>query len=228
MRAGADGPERQAALEAFCRNYWYPVYAFIRRRGAVPEDAEDLTQAFFERLIEKDWLAGVEREGARFSTLLLTMLKRFLINEAEHRQSQKRGGGRRFIPIELAEAERDFGTELTTHETPERLFERRWALAVLASAINVLFIEAEAAGKSRAFAVLSPFLSREPESHEYQEAAETLGMTRGAVAVAVHRLRGRYREVLREELAAGAPPDPGDADDSMRALWEALTGSSRA
>ena len=136
--ASREGPERTAALEKFCAAYWYPVYAFIRRRGNGPDDARDFTQEFFARLIEKDWLAGVERRETRFSTLLLTILKRFLVNEYERTQTTKRGGGAVPISIDMAQAESWFGAEPSTSETPEKTFERRWALAVLAAALEHL------------------------------------------------------------------------------------------
>ena len=219
--ASRDGPERTAALAKFCRAYWYPLYAFIRRRGRGPDDARDLTQEFFARLIGKDWLAGVERRDTRFSTLLLTMLKRFLVNEYERDHTAKRGAGVTPLSIDVAQAEQWFGAEPATHETPEKTFERRWALAVLAAALERLRAELAEAGKPRHFEVLSPFLSREPEPGDYEAAGAALDIAARSVAVAVHRLRARYREVLREELAAGSP-DRAHVEEELRNLSRAL------
>ena len=220
--ASREGPERTAALGKFCTTYWYPVYAFIRRRGNGPDDARDLTQEFFARLIEKEWLAGVERRETRFSTLLLTILKRFLVNEYEREQAAKRGGGIAPVSIDVAQAESWFGAEPSTTETPEKTFERRWALAVLAAALDRLRAELTDAGKARHFEVLSPFLSQEPEAREYEAAGAALDLAARSVAVAVHRLRQRYRTVLREELAAGSR-DSAQVDEEMRNLSQALT-----
>ena len=222
--ASREGPERMAALEKFCVAYWYPIYAFIRRRGNSPDDARDLTQEFFARLIEKDWLAGVERRETRFSTLLLTILKRFLVNEYERTRTVKRGDGIIPVSIDMAQAESWFGAEPSTSETPEKTFERRWALAVLATALDRLRIELAASGKERAFEILSPFLSQEPEPGDYEKAGAALDLAARTVAVTVHRLRQRYRAVLREELAAGSH-DSAQVDEEMRNLSHALTDS---
>ena len=224
LLAGRDGPERRLALEQFCRTYWYPVYAFIRRRGQSPDDARDLAQEFFARLVEKEWLDGIERrDDARFSTLLLTILKRFLVNEYERGQTAKRGGGVPPLSIDVAQAEQWFGAEPSSDETPEKLFERRWALAVLAAALERLREELAASGKSLHFEVLSPFLSREPEMGEYEAAGTALDLAARSIAVAVHRLRQRYRAVLREELSAGAPGG-SRVDEEMRHLSQAICG----
>ena len=221
--ASREGPERTAALEKFCAAYWYPIYAFIRRRGNGPDDARDLAQEFFARLIGKDWLAGVERRDTRFSTLLLTILKRFLVNEYERDRTAKRGAGVAPVSIDVAQAEAWFGAEPATEETPEKIFERRWALAVLAAALERLREELTASGKARHFETLSPFLSREPEAHEYETAGTSLDLAARSVAVAVHRLRQRYRAVLREEVAAGSH-DSAHIDEEMRHLSQALGG----
>ena len=222
LDAGRDGPDRADALEKFCRTYWYPIYAFIRRRGTEPEAARELTQEFFSRLIENDWLAGVERREVRFSTLLLTVLKRFLVNEYLRTRTAKRDGGMALLSIDFALGEQWFGAEPATNETPEKIFERRWALAVLAAALERLGNELAAAGKARHFEVLSPFLSREPETRDYAAAGEAPDLAPRAVAVAVHRLRQRYREALRGELAAGLHPRAA-VEDEMRHLSRALS-----
>jgi RNA polymerase sigma-70 factor (ECF subfamily) len=221
LAAGQEGPERAAALERFCRMYWYPIYAFIRRRGNGAEDARDLTQEFFARLIEKDWLAGIERRTARFSTLLLKMIERFLCNEYDRARAAKRGGGLAPLSIDLALAESWFGAEPVTDETPSKGFERHWALAVLAAAHERLRVELTAAGKARHFEMLSPFLAREPEPGEYETAGAALDMAARTVAVAVHRLRLRYRGALRAELSSGSD-DATQVEEEMRNLSLAL------
>lgn len=167
LHAGSIGPERDAAIEQFCRTYWYPVYAFIRRRGAEPEDARDLTQAFFAKLLARDWLEGLEKRDTRFSTYLLTLVKTHLMKEHARDTALKRGGDNDVISFDLAEAENWFGDEPTTTDTPERIFERRWTLAVLDAAMKRLRKDCEDTGKARMFETLSPFLSREPQASEY-------------------------------------------------------------
>jgi DNA-directed RNA polymerase specialized sigma24 family protein len=214
---------RDAAWRHFCTAYWYPIYAFIRRRGAAPEDASDLTQAFFAKLIEQDWLANVQRRETRFSTLLITILKNFLIKQYHHETAQKRGGTKVVVPLELAQAESWFGAEPYMSETPESLFERRWAHAVMDSALLRLREECGSTGKGRVFASLGQFLSREPGPGDYETAARELSIAPQSVAVAVHRLRAEYRAMVREEVGAGLA-DPMRIDEEMRALAAALTG----
>ena len=220
---GVSGPvqERKTALEQFCRMYWYPIYAFIRRRGTPVEDARDLTQEFFAQMLEKDWLEGVERRDTRFSTLLLTVLKRFLATVHRDATTLKRGGGAQVLSLDVALAEEWLGAEPSTGETPENTFERRWALAVMDAALAALRTQAANAGKGRHFEALVLFLSREPESGEYESLEPVLGMKPGAVAVAVHRLRQQYREALRSELGAGELPS-SRVDEELRHLSVAL------
>lgn len=197
------------------------MYAFIRRRGETEEDASDLTQAFFEKLIEQDWLAQVQRRETRFCTLLITVLKNFLIKRHRHELALKRGGGQRSISLDLALAESWFGTELFTGETLESLFERRWALAVMDAALHRLCEECESTGKAKIFAIFGPFLSREANTGDYESAGEKLGINARSVAVAVHRLRADYRTMVRMEVAAGLT-DKCAVDAEMLALAAAL------
>jgi RNA polymerase sigma-70 factor (ECF subfamily) len=197
------------------------VYAFIRRRGESAEDASDLTQAFFAKLIEQDWLAQVERREARFSTLLVTVLKNFLIKQHRREVAQKRGGGESPVPLDLAQAESWFGAEPSTAETPETLFEKRWAHAVMEAALIRLREECESTGKAKVFATLSPFLSRDPSAGDYETAGEKMGIAARSVAVAVHRLRADYRAMVREEVAAGLRDD-SMVKEEMLALAAAL------
>lgn len=225
LAAGQSGSEAQAAaLENLCRVYWYPLYAYIRRRGHSPEDAQDLTQEFFLRLVEKQWLSRVTQEGSRFRSYMLTMVKGFLANAYDRANALKRGGGQVIVPLDAHEAEERFAHEPATLETPEHVFERRWALAVLDEALKRLREAAEAAGRLTHFERLHPFLSREPEAGEYERLGAELGMTTGALGVAVHRLRHRYREVLRETIA-DTLADPGQIDAEMRHVFIALQGA---
>jgi RNA polymerase sigma-70 factor (ECF subfamily) len=217
-----DSDQRSDALQKLCNAYWYPLYAYIRWRGHTPEDAQDLTQEFFLKLIEKNWLANVAPEGARFRSFLLTVLKGFLSNARDHAQAAKRGGGKTFIPLDSERAEDRLSQEPATSETPETAFERRWAMAVLAEALQRLRAVAGAADKARHFEALHPFLSREPGEGEYAAVAQSLGMTVEAVAVAVFRLRQRYREMLRATVA-DTLVDSRQVDDEMRHVFAALS-----
>ena len=224
LAAGQSDSEQQAAaLEKLCRAYWYPLYAYVRRRGHGPEDAQDLTQEFFLRLIEKNWLNGVAPEGARFRSYMLTMVKGFLANAYDRAQAAKRGGGRVIVPLDAHQAEERFSNEPATTETPEIVFERRWALAVLEEALHRLRAAASAADKGRHFEQLNPFLSREPDEGEYARLAAQLGISAGAVSVAVHRLRQRYRETLRATVA-DTLANPGQVDEELGHIFAALRG----
>jgi RNA polymerase sigma-70 factor (ECF subfamily) len=216
-----DSCGRDAAWNHFCQNYWYPVYAFIRRRGEPAEQAADLTQGFFAKLIEQDWLAKVERRETRFSTLLVTVLKNHLAKRHHFDSALKRGGGETPMSLDMAGAENWFGAEPAAADTPETLFEKRWALAVMEAALARLREECEACGKSALFAALSPFLSREPSPGDYDRAAARLGIRPKSVAVAVHRLRADYRSMVREEVAAGLN-NRQLVDEEMTALARAL------
>jgi RNA polymerase sigma-70 factor (ECF subfamily) len=221
LQAGSDGPQRDAAMEQFCKAYWYPVYAFIRRRGNEPEDARDSTQAFFAKLISREWLDGIEKRDTRFSTWLITLIKTHLIKEHSRDTALKRGGTRTPLPLDLAEAEEWFGAEPVTEETPERIFERRWALAVLDAALGHLRTDYHVAGKGRIFDQLSTFLSREPETGEYAALAKTMQMRENSIAVLVYRLRQHYRETVRAEVAAGLN-DPNMIDAELQHLAASL------
>jgi RNA polymerase sigma-70 factor (ECF subfamily) len=221
MGGAADSCGRDAAWNHFCQSYWYPVYAFIRRRGEAPDQAADLTQGFFAKLIEQDWLAKVERRETRFSTLLITVLKNHLAKKHHFDSALKRGGGETPLSLDMARAENWFGTEPAAAETPESLFETRWALAVMDAALSRLRVECEISGKSTLFTALSPFLSREPSPGDYENAAEKLGIHPKSVAVGVHRLRADYRAMVREEVAAGLN-NPKLVNEEMTALARAL------
>jgi RNA polymerase sigma-70 factor (ECF subfamily) len=220
---GGDSSRRREALEKLCAAYWYPLYAYIRRRGHGADEAQDLTQEFFARLLEKDWLAGVEAETGPFRGFLLTAVKCFLANEYDRSQALKRGGGRVIVPFEAGLVEEWYRREPGTEETPESIYDRRCALAVLDRALKRLQAEAQGAGKSRQFELLSPFLSCEAEAGDYARLGAELGMGTGAIGVAVHRLRHRYREAVREEVA-GTVTSITQVEEELRQLLAALRG----
>ena len=188
---------RQAALERLCQDYWPPVYSYIRRRGQGEEESKDLTQEFFARLLEKRWLVGADPELGKFRAYLLTMLKRFLAGSYDHDTRQKRGGGALHFRLDW-----DSIPEIADKaDTPEEAFDRRWALTVVHRAMARVHKEAEASGRLILFAALSPFVLTEPEPGAYEQVAAELHLSRSAIAMAVHRLRLRLRELVRSEIA---------------------------
>lgn len=205
---GAKTPEAEAALEALCRGYWYPLYAFARRKGRGPEAAEDSVQGFFGRLLEKETLGGADPERGRFRSFLLTSFQRHMINEAAEAGAQKRGGGARLVSLEgVGEGEAWFSEAIGHEETPERLFERDWALSVLDEALTKVRASYEARGRVELFEALKDVLLPASDLSNHAERAELLGMRPGAVKVAVHRLRARYRDALVEAVAHTLPAD---------------------
>jgi RNA polymerase sigma-70 factor (ECF subfamily) len=209
------------ALAALCKTYWYPLYAFARRQGHSPHDAEDLTQGFFARLLESESLAGVSREKGKFRTFLLVALKRFLANEWHRARSQKRGGAAVHLPLQGHTAETRYIAEPVEHLTAEKLYERRWALTLLDRVLARLSHEFDAAEKKDLFEKLKPYLMAEKGTIPYAEAAIALGMNEGAIKVAVHRLRRRFRELFREEVAQTVAR-PEEIDDEIRHLLAAF------
>lgn len=222
-RAAEDSPAARAALESLCQAYWYPLYAFVRRQGHDAHGAQDLTQEFFARLLEKNYLQDVDRAKGRFRSFLLASLKHFLANEWDRRRALKRGGARTHVPIDPQSAETRYGLEPTHDESPERLFERRWALTLLDQVLDRLRKEFETEGKLAQFDALKVTLTSERGSVPYAELGARLGLSEGAVKVAVHRLRQRYREVLRAEIAQTVA-QPEDVDTEIRHLFAALAG----
>lgn len=222
LAAGRDGLGRDAALARLCEDYWRPLYAYVRRVGYGPEEARDLTQEFFARLLEKGWLDGVEQEGGRFRSFLLCALRRLLIDLRKHGAAAKRGGGARPLSIDWEAAEGGWRIEPAgREETPERSFDRRWAMEVMHRALGRLRAEAEAARKAELFAALQPFLAAEAEPGDYERAGGALGLSPNAVAAAVRRLRMRYRELFRAEVAETLA-DPARVDEELRHLLAAL------
>jgi RNA polymerase sigma factor (sigma-70 family) len=218
-----DSPQSAAALETLCRTYWYPLYAYVRRQGHSPPDAQDLTQEFFARLLQKDYLKAAAREKGRFRTFLIVALKRFLANEWDRVRAQKRGGGQPLLSLDTDLAEQRYRIEPAESATAERIFERRWALTLLDHTMQRLREEFAAAGKAVEFDRLKTCLTAERGDISYASIAAALGMSEGAARVAVHRLRKRFRQVFREEIAhtvAGAE----EIEDEVRYLMSVLAG----
>jgi RNA polymerase sigma-70 factor (ECF subfamily) len=214
-------PDADAALAALCQTYWYPLYAYVRRQGHQPDDAQDLTQAFFARLLEKHYLQTADPERGRFRSFLLTAFQRFLSKERDRQRAQRRGGGRKLLPLDFEAGERRYGLEPAHEATAEKVYEQRWALTLLDRVLARLRDEFDRAGKQKDFDCLKVYLTGEAGTPSYQEAAAGLAMTEGAVKVAVHRLRRRYRDLVREEIAQTVA-DPQDVDEELRHLLVAL------
>ena len=202
------------ALEELIKIYWKPVYVYIRRWGYASEEAKDLSQGFFSELLERDFLRGVSPEKGRFRTFLLTVLKRYLINESERKRAQKRGGGKAVLSLDYSRAERDFTIMPTSDETPERSFNRQWALEAMSRALRKLSKEMPAS----TFEAIKPHLAGGPA---YDETAKKLGITVTRLNNLIHRTRKRYRDLLRAEVA-GSLSDSTDADEEVRNLLDAV------
>jgi RNA polymerase sigma factor (sigma-70 family) len=223
LAAGHRGaPQADVALEELCRTYWYPLYAYVRRRGHSHDDAEDFTQAFFARLLEKNYLEGISSDKGKFRAFLLVAVKHFLANEWDRAHRQKRGGG--VIPLSLDWQDADQRYQIHPVDTlsPDKLYDRAWAVTVLEQVITRLRDESVAEGKTRLYEQLKGFLMVGKSDIPYAQAAAALTLTEGAVRVAVHRLRQRYRELLRQEIAQTLS-DPAQIDEEMQALFSALT-----
>lgn len=193
--------EASAALESLCRTYWQPLYVYARRRGHAPQDAEDLTQGFFARLLEKDWLAPVQQEKGRFRQFLLMAFKRFLANEHDHAQRLKRGGSSPPVPIDTVLGEKLYREQTSPSASADEAYDRRWALSLLDSTLTLLRAEFADAGRVHEFEILKPQLTAVRGHIDYAALASALSTTEGAARVAVHRLRKRFREIFRNEIA---------------------------
>ena len=208
-------------MAELCRTYWYPLYVYVRRRKYDVHEAEDLTQEFFARLMAKNYLADVDRRKGKFRAFLLTALKHFLANAWNRSQSLKRGGGQVVFSLDTRIAESRYGLEPFHNLTPARLFERQWVLTVLDRVLAGLQAEFLAAGRQAVFDSLKQFLTTDRSSASYGQVAEELGMPEGAVKTATHRLRRRYRELLRREIAHTVA-SPEEIDDEIRYLLSCL------
>jgi len=214
-------PDSRASLAKICEAYWPPVYAFVRRIGYDRDQAQDLTQAFFATMLEKNYLGNANRERGRFRTFLLASVKHFLANEWDKEHALKRGGGQTAVPIDPLEAAEWYAPEAVEERTPESVFARRWALSLLANVMAKLRGEYDGMGKADYFDRLSPLLDGDPPAKGYGDLAGELGASSGALRVAVHRMRRRYRELLRAELAEMVS-SPEEIDDEIRFLLAAL------
>jgi RNA polymerase sigma-70 factor (ECF subfamily) len=218
-----DGTEAREALAALCGAYWYPLYAFVRRKGHNAESAQDLVQGFFARLLDKRELASVDRSKGKFRSFLMAACTHFLANQSDHERARKRGGGRTPISIDRLAAEGRYGSEPAHDLTAERLFERKWATTLLENVLGELEAEMARAGKSRLFEALRPALLGGAERVPYARIATDLGLSEEAARAAAHRLRRRYRDLLRAEVARTID-DPAEVEDEIRSLFAALGG----
>ena len=218
---GSDPEAARVALSTLCEAYWYPLYAFIRRWGADPDDARDLTQAFFTSLLERRDIEHVRPERGRFRTFLLASAKHFLLNEAARGRAAKRGGGVPSLPLAFDEAEGRYQFEPVDEATPETLYERRWALTLLERVIAAVEAKWQQSGRRVEFEVLKASLLGEGPPGGYAAAAERLGTTEGAVKTAVHRLRKTFRAQLRAAIAETVS-DPAEVDEELKYLERAL------
>lgn len=218
-----DAPTSAAheALGTLCQTYWYPLYAFARREGLRREDAQDVVQAFLERFLERNFLNDVARERGRFRSFLLASLRHFLSDQRDRATAAKRGGKVTFVPLLADEAEDRYLAEPSRTETADQWFDRTWAQAVMRDALRQLGEEHNVGGKTELFKALKPFLSRPPQDKEYEQVGQRLGLNTHAVAVAVARLRERYRELVRLTVSH-AVATPGEVEDEMRYLLELL------
>ena len=222
LRAGdSRAPESAEALEKLCRAYWYPLYAYVRRQGHSPEDAQNLTQEFFSRLLEKKQLRTADPERGRFRSFLLTVLKRMLVAEWRHEHRQKRGGGALVFSLDEQEAEDRYHLEPADATTPETLYERRWAETVLDRVLDRL--EEEYQRHSIGFANLQPYLVEDKGTAPFAQTAVRLGVSEPALKAVVYRLRCRYGELFREEIAHTVER-PEDVEEEIRHLLAVLRG----
>jgi len=216
-------PQARAALETLCRNYWYPLYAFVRRRGHGPDEAQDLTQDFFADLIERESLRSVDRGKGRFRSFLLGAMQNHLATQHKKAQALKRGGQYAFVSIDEQDAEGRYLREPAGNLTPERIFERRWALTLLENTLAALHQEYLRAGKLEVFEALQGTLSGDQDAPTWSSTAPKLGLTEGATRVAAHRLRRRYGELLRDAIAHTVS-SPEEIEDEIHHLFRVLQG----
>lgn len=222
IEAGSNTEAGRSALETLCRHYWYPLYAFVRRRGHDPAEAEDLTQGFFARLLASDGLAGLSQERGRFRTFLLAALKHFLANEWDRANRLKRGGGRTILSLDELDPEARLAVEPASTASDEVQFDRQWARTLTAEVMERLRSEAEQDGTLERFAALKVFLASEPSGESYGALAVRLGLSVAAVKSAIHRLRRRYGQLLRQHVA-NTVRAPAEVEDEIRHLFAALS-----
>jgi RNA polymerase sigma factor (sigma-70 family) len=222
LSAGRPGSvEAEAAVASLCQMYWYPLYVFIRRQGHNSDDAQDLVQGFFARLLEKNYIGSADPEKGRFRSFLLLSLKRFMANEWDRAKRQKRGGGAACLPLEGKEFETRYVAEPQDEMSPDKAFERRWAMTLLQQVSDRLKAEFADSGRAHIFEEVKHFITGGQIPSSYAEIAQRLKTTEGSVKVLVHRLRRRFRELLRFEIAKTVD-SPETIDDEIRELFAAL------
>ncbi len=214
-------PDSRAALEDLCQSYWYPLYAYMRRRGYPREEAEDVVQGFFTQLLDKKYLKAADRERGRFRSFLLTSLKNFAANEWDRKKAKKRGGATTTLSLDFETAEGRYHLEPANEQTPEQVFDRGWAVTQLRQALERVGAESTGGESERRFELLKGYLTGDAQDVRYKDVADELDMSEGAVKVAVHRLRQRFGDVLRDEVARTLN-DPADVDDEIRHLFAAF------
>jgi RNA polymerase sigma-70 factor (ECF subfamily) len=219
---GQPSAQSELALAQLCQKYWYPLYAYVRRRGHAPEDARDLTQDFFATLLEKNYLARADRQRGRFRTFLLTAINNFLHHQHERASTLKRGGGRHFVSWEQVASEDGYALEPANTLSPERIFEKRWAVTLLEQVLARLRQEFALGGRVELFDQLKSHLWAEDDATPYAQLAARFNMTVVAIKVTVHRLRQRYGDLLREEIGQTVA-DPADVDDEIRHLLRVMS-----
>jgi RNA polymerase sigma factor (sigma-70 family) len=228
LTAARSHPGQAASLASLCHTYWYPLYSAIRRAGHAPHDAQDLTQDFFSRLLDSDMLASVDPAKGKFRTYLLACLGHFLSNARDHARAQKRSPGKTLLSLSLptdsailSGAEARFTLDPSHNLTPEKLFDRQWAIATLDQVLATLAAEYQTPEEKHLFETLKPYLIAAPDSLPYAQSAQSLGLSEGAIKVAVHRLRKRYRLLLRNQIAQTVST-PEEIDQEIRDLFNAL------
>ena len=219
--AGADSPNSRKALAQLCETYWYPLYAYARRRVDNADVAQDLTQAFFACLLEQQTIAKADPNRGRFRAFLLTALQNFLTNEWEKARALKRGGGKPELSLDFDSGESRYQNEPAHDLTPEKLYERRWVLAILDQVLDCLKRELSEAGKAHYFEQFKGALTGETANDDYAQAADALGITQAAARQSAYRLRKRYRELFRQEVARTLSPDE-DIDQEIGRLLQNL------
>ena len=219
--AHSDTTHARAALAQLCEAYWYPLYAYVRRKGYSPPDAEDLTQAFFAQVLEEHFIVAADKDKGRFRSFLLTRLNHFLADEWDRLKAQKRGGGRRLIPLESGTAETRYQIEPVDLRSPDKLFEYRWTVTLLERVFERLHQEYEKDGKAALFDELQGCLAQARAAVPYAEVGARLELSEGALRVAVHRLRQRYRDLLRAEIA-DTVSGPEEVEEELRHLFRVL------
>jgi RNA polymerase sigma-70 factor (ECF subfamily) len=220
--SGGEDSGAHEALQVLCRTYWYPLYAYVRRRGFQPAAAQDHTQAFFTHLLEGERIQSADPDRGRFRSFLLKSLQNFLSSERRRERAEKRGGGRPLLPLDFEQGEERYLKEPADTDTPERLFERRWALTLLETTLARLHDEYGESGKGALFAALQPHLHGDSDRMPLAELAVSLGTSPEAIKVAAHRLRRRYRDLLRQEISETVD-SPEEVDDELRRLMNALS-----